>query len=182
MSGRLIELVSLTTLILTANIGLAMADQSRLDKIHRDIVTKYSDVKQLGAVELQSMKDSAVIVFDVREEEEFAVSHIGGAVRVDPDIELTEFANKYSTELSGKTIVFYCSVGRRSSELASQLAGMLKTNGAVAAFNLSGGIFRWHNERRPLMSLNKQETIFIHPYNFYWGRLIDDRAAIRYKP
>jgi rhodanese-related sulfurtransferase len=161
---------------------LAIADQSRLDKIHRDIVSKYSDVKHLGAVEFQAMEDSAVVVFDVREEEEFAVSHIDRAVRVDPDIELTDFVSKYSMQLAGKTIVFYCSVGRRSSELATQLSGILKTSGAVASYNLTGGIFRWHNEQRPLISLNKQETTFIHPYNFYWGRLIDDRAAIRYKP
>jgi rhodanese-related sulfurtransferase len=180
--AQIIALVSVSALIASTNIGSVMEDQSRSDKIHRDIVTKYSDVKHLSAVEFQGMGKSAVVVFDVREVDEFAVSHINGAVRVDPDIELAEFANKYAVQLAGKTAVFYCSVGRRSSDLLSQLNGMLKTNGAVAAYNLNGGVFRWHNEQRPLMNENQQKTAFIHPYNFYWGRLIDNRSAIRYKP
>ena len=182
MSAHIIALVSLTALIATTNISSAMADQSRLDEIHRDIVTKYHDVKHLSSVEFQSMEKSAIVVFDVREVDEFAVSHINGAIRVDPDIELAEFENKYAVQLAGKTAVFYCSVGRRSSDLLSQLNGTLKTNGAVAAYNLSGGVFRWHNEQRPLISENEQKTAFVHPYNFYWGRLIDNRSAIRYKP
>lgn len=153
-----------------------------MDKIHLDIVNKYGNVKHISAFEFQAMEDSEVIIFDVREAEEFAVSHINGAVRVDPDIKLTEFSDKYALRFAGKTAVFYCSVGRQSSDLLSQLSGMLETNGIVAAYNLIGGVFRWHNEQRPLISFNRQGTALIHPYSFYWGMLIEDRAAIRYKP
>ena len=127
MSAHIIALVSLTALIATTNISSAMADQSRLDEIHRDIVTKYHDVKHLSSVEFQSMEKSAIVVFDVREVDEFAVSHINGAIRVDPDIELAEFENKYAVQLAGKTAVFYCSVGRRSSDLLSQLNGTMSS-------------------------------------------------------
>lgn len=182
MFARIFSITALITLFAAANISSAMADQSRLDKIHLDIVNKYTDVKHLSAVEFQAMEASDLVVFDVREVEEFAVSHIDGAVRVDPDIELSVFREKYAKYLAGKTAVFYCSVGRRSSDLVSQLSGMLETNGAIAAYNLTGGVFRWHNEQRPLMSLNTQESQLIHPYNFYWGRLIDNKSAIRYTP
>lgn len=181
MSAR-IFVIFVTVLLSLTNIRLASGDQLRLDKIHQDIVNKYSDVEHLSGPDFQELDISQALIFDVREAEEFAVSHINGAFRIDPDTELAEFSERYADRVAGKTVVFYCSVGRRSSDLLRKLSPMLETNGAIAAYNLVGGIFRWRNEQRPLVDLRKEETQLVHPYNFYWGRLIDDRSAVRYKP
>ena len=38
--------------------------------------------------------------------------------------------------------------------------------------NLKGSIFKWANEGRPLVQDGKP-THQVHPYNKYWGRLLD---------
>lgn len=76
----------------------------------------------------------------------------------------------------GLTMVFYCSVGYRSSALAAQIHGSFPTN---EIFNLQGGIFNWHNERRDLVN-EKGVSEDIHPYDKYWGRLLERPVHIRY--
>ena len=49
-----------------------------------------------------------------------------------------------------------------------------------AVVNLEGGIFHWHNQRRPLQS-NGGSTHFVHPYNDHWGQLITRRHLLRYE-
>ncbi len=73
--------------------------------------------------------------------------------------------------VNGKTAVFYCSVGVRSSRLAERVAQGLKARGAVAVDDLAGGIFAWHGEARPLVDA-KGPTDFVHPYDATWGRLL----------
>lgn len=120
-----------------------------------------------------------VIIFDVREEEEFAVSHLAGALRVAPNSDPAAFAASIAAEAKDKTVVFYCSVGMRSSRLASQAAPLLVKAGAASVHNLRGGIFRWSNEGRPLemgaataSGKASNSGITVHPYNASWGKLI----------
>ena len=91
------------------------------------------------------------MVFDVRTPAEYAVSHLPGAVNVDPDMPAADFLARYGDSVDGKTAVFYCSVGVRSSRLASRVARELKARGAVAVDDMAGGIFAWHGEARPLV-------------------------------
>jgi len=123
-----------------------------------------------------------VIVFDVRKEKEFAVSHIDGSIRIDPDTSADEFAAQYADQLKDKTVVFYCSVGRRSSALASRVDSIIENSDAAASYNLTGGVFSWRNQERSLVDQSLQTTTKVHPYNFFMGRLIEDKKAISYKP
>ena len=161
-----------------ANSSLAM--DKRLNKIQLKLEHKYADVSHVKAGQFSKMDLEKLVIFDVREDGEFAVSHIHRATQLDPNLQPEEFLSKYKDKIKGKTVVFYCSVGRRSSAMASRLQASLAEAGAAESFNLTGGLFNWRNENRPLMS-DGQETDFIHPYNFYWGRLIHDKNAIRYK-
>lgn len=87
-------------------------------------------------------------------------------------------------------LVCYCSVGYRSSKLATRLQTLLhrqsdemasplagsnqspaKTD--VQVFNLEGSLFQWANENRPLISETGERTRFVHPYSAVWGRLVD---------
>ena len=110
------------------------------------------------------------VLLDVRESEEFAVSHLRGARQIDPAAtELTSLQ-----DLPKDTpIVLYCSVGYRSSEMAERLGEA----GFDSVANLDGSIFRWANEGRSLwrgdVAVDK-----VHPYDRIWGVLLDkERAA-----
>lgn len=126
-------------------------------------------------------KREDVVLFDVREDDEFAVSRIAGALRVDPGIWRSTFMRRFSDSVRGKTVVFYCSVGVRSSKLAEAVQKQLKAQGALAVYNLDGGVFAWHNQSRPLVN-GTGETPFVHPYDSHWGKLLDRRELLRTDP
>jgi len=161
-------------------VSLAFVLQPTLPTIHKQIVADYHNVKHINGDQLLSLNSNDVILFDVREPDEFAVSHIQGAIQVAPQISVEDFMQQYGASLQGKMPIFYCSVGRRSSALASRLATALEDSGAQPVHNLIGGAFQWHNESRPLANGNNQQTTLIHPYNKYWGRLINNHSATRY--
>ncbi|XP_071525880.1 uncharacterized protein [Panulirus ornatus] len=134
-----------------------------------------------------------VILFDVRSECEYEVSHLQGARRVDDTIdneELTELLKEcmgIQSTAEGSTlgsslpneatedpfkIVCYCSLGYRSSDLARKIIKQLKNmhlSNPVEVYNLEGSIFKWANENRELIKSNGEKTKFVHPYNYTFG-------------
>ncbi len=155
-------------------------DDFALAKVHDSIENQYPSVRHINRSKLSTIDKGSVVLFDVREEEEFAVSHLENAVRVDPDISAQEFIDAFGKMALGKTAVFYCSVGQRSSDLANRVQSALIAMGARAAYNLEGGAFLWHNENGPLVTGNAQPTKFVHPFNQFWGRMIKKQNDIRY--
>ena len=156
--------------------------QTDLERIHEKLIKKYQNVEHISSAEFSSIDVDDLVIFDVRKEKEFAVSHIEGSIRIDPDTKAEEFAAQYADQLEGKTVVFYCSVGRRSSALASRVDSIIENSEAAASYNLTGGVFSWRNQERSLVDQASESTTKVHPYNFYTGRLIEDRKAISYKP
>ena len=126
------------------------------------------------------MDEESYLVFDVREADEFAVSHLEGAIWIDPDMDPDAFYSAYGTQLSGKMIVLYCSVGVRSTRLAQRLLSTRSEAHATPIYNLENGIFGWHNESRPLSAQNSS-TDFVHPYNRLWGRMVNRKDLRRYE-
>ena len=110
-------------------------------------------------------------LLDVRTAEEFAVSHLPGAIRVDP-----ERPDLCSLELAQRSpVVVYCSVGYRSAAILDDLRGL----GLGEVYNLRGGIFAWANEGRPIVR-DQAPATSVHPYNAIWGRLL--RPDLRWSP
>lgn len=157
-----------------------VAGATSLSRIGELIEREYVNVKQIDIGEFSRLPASDVIVFDVREQEEFSVSHLSNAIQLAPNISAQEFEQRFGDHIADKTAVFYCSVGRRSSKLASELEDVLQDNGAVQFYNLRGGIFNWRNQQQPLVSPEHEATQKVHPYNAFWGRLIKDKSAISY--
>ncbi len=124
---------------------------------------------------------TAPLVFDVRESAEYAVSHLPGAIRIDPGVDVEEFVASYGDKVVGRDVVFYCSVGVRSSKLAARVLQPLAARGVNGVYNLEGGLFRWHNEGRSMVDASGP-TDKIHPYDSYWGGLIARRNLIAITP
>ena len=110
------------------------------------------------------------VLLDVRTQEEWNVSHLPGARRVDPNAPVENVISGMPKETP---IVTYCAVGYRSGALATKL----QAAGFSSVRNLEGSIFQWANEHRPLVREDKPVAT-VHPYSSLWGRLlIDDVRA-----
>ncbi len=125
--------------------------------------------------QILSTKDSnQVVIFDLREEDEYAMSHIRKSIHLDGEISQEEFIKQYGPSIRGKLVIFYCSVGYRSSIALERLKNVLMQSGAVQIANLLGGIFRWFNEGNAVVNA-KGITNEMHPHNQYWGKLVHKR-------
>lgn len=136
-----------------------------------DHVTRRYGVSDMEASTLaRHLADNAVIMFDVRSEEEFTRGHLPGALRLDPAETVSGFIDKHAHRLDGKPIVFYCSVGVRSSEMVARLSGAVGSRAPGGLYNLRGGLFRWVAERRALTA--REGTGTLHPFNADWQMLL----------
>lgn len=168
---------------LVAAIGMtAVIQTSDLERIHAGIEASYDSVEHLAIEDFAALDRQEIILFDVRQSDEFAVSHLPGAILVDPEVSERDFEELFAGRLRGKRAIFYCSVGVRSSILADRVAKLVNSKTGKPPVNLIGGVFQWRNEERWLVSASGQSTNAIHPFDSYWGRLIEDKQAISYSP
>ena len=136
---------------------------------------RFQEVPRVSTAELASwLADPARLaptLLDAREAEEFAVSHLAGAVWADPRSSGREASEKCPP---GRAVVVYCSAGYRSAILARRLIGA----GTPAVYNLEGSIFAWANEGRPLEA-NGVPVKTAHPYNRAGAILLSPGLAAR---
>ena len=146
-----------------------------MDGIKELVRKRFPEVQQLPTQELVAwLADThrpPPVILDVRQAEEFGVSHLAGARRIDPDAKADAIK---ATTATNQPLVVYCSVGYRSSELARRLM----KSGVTNVFNLEGSIFQWANEGRALTGTNGPATT-VHPYSERWGALL--KPALRAK-
>lgn len=121
---------------------------------------------------------------DVREEKEFQVSRLHKAYHVNPSLTDLGEVIKLISETGPSSddpvvVVCYCSVGYRSSALAQQLTYELdkpifqRMKSKIVIYNLEGSIFKWANEGKDLEDNRGRKTVFVHPYNIVWGKLLN---------
>jgi rhodanese-related sulfurtransferase len=119
-------------------------------------------VPLLSVKELFNNKDN-FIIFDAREKEEFAVSHI-------PDAKYLGYSDFNANQLKDipkeSNVVVYCSIGYRSEKIGEKLLRL----GYKNVYNLYGSIFEWTNEKYPLVSSNGKTTNRVHGYNKSWSK------------
>ncbi|MBC8050319.1 MAG: rhodanese-like domain-containing protein [Chitinophagales bacterium] len=130
--------------------------------IERTVEPNYAAPQILADEPEARIASDDTIIFDVRERAEFEHSHIKGAVYLPPGTGEEEFAVKYAKEVNGKTVVFYCAVGVRSSIMHNRVNNVLQQNGSASAYNLGGGIFRWHAGANSLSLIIMQWISSIH--------------------
>ncbi len=165
--------------------------QRTMETVTKDIQTRFPDIDHITLAELDhqlakpsnvdKQPDTQILLIDVREAEEFNVSRIPGAVRIDPGISTAALSQTLAERAKGRKVVFYCSVGERSSRLAKKSKAALLTSGAQSVHNLNGGIFSWHNTKRKLEN-SAGQTPYVHPFNKSWGLLVKQQSLTRYQP
>ncbi|MDX2217117.1 MAG: rhodanese-like domain-containing protein [Oculatellaceae cyanobacterium bins.114] len=141
------------------------------------IRAKFPEVKQMAIAELthqlQQHDSSKPLLLDARTVEEFDVSHLPQAHRVDQWM-LARGEQQPSIESTQQAIVVYCSVGYRSTRFAQSL----QTRGYSNVFNLEGSLFEWVNQGYSVYRTGadgvEQVTQWVHPYNATWGRLLNN--------
>ena len=102
---------------------------------------------------------------DIREREEFEVSHIPNAIYGGYD----DFDISNLSEIEkGQEIIVYCSIGYRSEKVGSKL----KKAGYQNVRNLYGSIFEWVNRGYPVVDSSGNPTKKIHAYNKSWSKWI----------
>ena len=111
-------------------------------------------IREVGALELLSVRGEGAPIVDVREPEEFEDGHIPGAVNIPRG--LLEFevdghpAVTYKTEEAlshrERPVVLYCLSGGRSALAAEALKRLGFTN----PMSLAGGILAWEDQGHPV--------------------------------
>ncbi|MBD2461297.1 rhodanese-like domain-containing protein [Oscillatoria sp. FACHB-1407] len=141
---------------------------------------KFPGVQQMAiaklAQQLQQPGSSKPLLLDARTPEEFEVSHLPNAHRVERSM-LTDPDQLPLAEDTTGAIVVYCSVGYRSA----QFAQALQTLGYQNVFNLEGSLFEWVNQGYPVYHITtdgmEHETQAVHPYNATWGLLLEGKES-----
>ncbi len=141
------------------------------------MIEKTFPLPTVSADELLALlkQDKPVVLFDTRTREEYERSHLENAENVDPDMRAETFMQTYGDRIPDRTVVFYCSVGQRSSEFLQRVLESCRTAGARECYNLRGGIFRWYNEGLPVFD-SRGETHDIHGYNPLWSMMVERRS------
>ena len=162
---------------------IAYADPAKLIVIDQNLRKDFSEINHITAAELEALRANGVeaILLDIRPRREFAVGHIEGAIQISPWASAKTVQQALADVSPERPIVFYCSVGVRSSRLAERARVRLEKSGITNLYNLSGGVFAWHNESRPLVDANGP-TRFVHPYDRPRRKLLVHQEQISMRP
>lgn len=145
-----------------------MAFPSSWEAFKQKVRDNFPSVRQLSTFELNNMLRAGqtdIVLLDVREKEEFDISHLPGAVWFPPGSDPQKLQIPKS-----KRVVCYCSVGWRSSEMAE----FLEEAGFQDVYNLEGSIFEWANQGRKVVNAQGRSRK-VHPYDSSWGRFLQER-------
>jgi rhodanese-related sulfurtransferase len=107
---------------------------------------RFPDVSHLSPASLDTWlrdaEQTAPQFVDARSEEEFAVSHLPGAHRIDSESTASAALSALDPK---RPVVIYCAAGYRGATLARRL----QNAGRRDVWNLEGGVFAWANARLP---------------------------------
>ncbi len=149
-------------------IGLGLGSPDDLPKVAATIEARFPTLPHVGVAELErnlaAPPEERPILLDVRSAEEYAVSHLEGALQAATAEEALAVLAGVEPE---RTIVLYCSVGLRSAEIADELEAAGYTN----LRNLRGSLFAWANSGRPVVR-HGEPVRQVHPYDAKWGKLL----------
>lgn len=155
---------AVVTLILFAAASfLAKGQSESLHKKLDDLLE--GSVPMINCVEAKQLIESTenIVIFDTRSTKEYKVSSLKDAIHIDYE----HFSpSEFDMPSKQDTLLFYCSVGYRSEQIAAEF----KSLGYKNVFNLYGGIFEWVNSGYPIYRNNTVHTDSVHTYNEEWSK------------
>lgn len=146
----------------------ALSDSEKLRRI-REMYEGYREafpeVPELSVEELLGKGAGEVVLVDVREPEERAVSMIPGAVT-------REAFEADPGAWAGRRVVAYCTVGYRSGLYAAELRRR-----GIDAYNLAGSLLAWTHAGQKLVNADG-ETRRLHVYGKTWDLAAEGYEAV----
>jgi len=157
----------LTSALCLMTVQTGCSQETSWSTVHAMVEARFPGVPQVTTDSLarRMQADAPTLLLDARTPEEYAVSHIPGAVRIDPSAPNPASIDALDRD---QPVVVYCSVGYRSARVAA----MLRERGYDQVSNLRGSIFQWANEGRRVVR-GSTTVRQVHPYDASWGRLLD---------
>ncbi len=131
--------------------------------IQTKITNTFPQVSHISTDSLKNILDKEkFFLIDVRDQEEFIISRIPGAIHIPTPEKVTYSKNSY--------IIVYCSIGYRSADFAEKL----QNSGFTKVYNLRGSLFEWADKGYPLIN-DSGATTYVHPFNKKWGVLLNTK-------
>lgn len=154
--------------ILLSSALLGCQEAPQWEAVEQSLHAQYPAVQPIStdslAAWLQDPTVPAPLLLDVRTRGEYEVSHLQDAHLVAPEERHFTFLENVPHDTP---IVTYCSVGFRSAAVAERLLDAGYRN----VYNLSGSIFKWANEGRPVYR-DGEPVAAVHPYDDAWSVLL----------
>ncbi len=185
MTPRFLIIIGAIFLVAFTLLGIGRCGYKEIDSMRSlskksgKIRKEFPDIEHIEtgtvAALLKAKDRSSVLLIDCRTAEEFAVSHLPGAVNLETSKKVTAHLKSLPTQ--PESLVIYCSVGQRSASLTEEL----KRVGIKNAKNFVGSIFAWANEDRSMVDSEGKPAEKVHTYNKFWGRLVKEsrRAPLK---
>lgn len=139
----------------------------QIETMYAEYREDFPEVKEItpqGVADLQKSDD--IVLVDVREPEEQAVSMIPGAITAEA------FAAAEET-YRDKRVVTYCTIGARSGVYADALRKK-----GFDVFNLKGSLLAWTHAGLPLTDADGQDTKRVHVYGKTWDLAAEGYEAV----
>ena len=169
--AKILLLVLVVPILLGVGVAVVAGRPLAFEVVHRMTTRKFPDVKWIDAAELTRWREdpgrAQPLILDARSAPEYAVSHLRDAVWINPARPSLHPVRGLPKDAP---IVVYGSVGYRGARVAYWLAAQGYSN----VQNLSGGLFQWADQGRPVVRDGRPATE-VHPYSQRWGLLLESR-------
>lgn len=133
-------------------------------KISQEIRSRYPNQSLVGYQELQ--RSQSLLIVDVRDLEEVAVSMIPGAISG------REFESQIH-QYSGYELIFYCTIGWRSGDWANKYQAL-----GWVTHNYIGGVLDWSHQGMSFVNQEGMVTDTVHVYSPSWNYLAAKYYAV----
>lgn len=156
--------IILSLLILATTVGCQNIEtrtdewkQERIATMYQKYAQKFSQVEDITPSKLQQLQqqETKLVLVDVREPEEIAVSQIPGAITAE------EFENNLQ-QYQDSMVVAYCTIGYRSGLYAQELQQQ-----GIKVFNLAGSLLAWSHADGELVNA-EGVTNQVHVFGRKW--------------
>jgi rhodanese-related sulfurtransferase len=162
------RIVIVTVLVLVCQISCG---QQSLEIAVNNLLDFSVDTVHVQVLEREIESSGNIYILDTREEEEYLVSHIPGAIPVG----FNQFESTVFDSIpKDASLITYCSVGYRSEKIGKRLEKMGYSN----VRNLYGGIFAWKNAGMSVVSPSGETTDSVHTYNRSWSLFLEEGIKV----